>query len=288
LQAKHATAAGTHDPRRDTLDARLVENRMTVTMLVPPPRSLKHEYELFVEEEIENYKDTIPRTDILRIGDEAAAILRAQEQFTMDELLLWAEVDKIIRKRLRIPAFATWRRRRLRLLEEYRRPENLGLRPDGFLAKEIKLPAEARVLVAGSDVQKAALYLAAHGCKVTALDEQPAAVERVMAEAHKAGLTSRLHAHLSALASWAPENELSAVVCSPAAFEGLTIEQRERAISVLQSATRDGGIHLVETIIAGDNALTLAELRRSYKGWRVSVEDDVGTSKTFLAQKMAS
>ena len=36
-----------------------------------PQRSLKHEYECFVEQEIENYKDSIPRSAILRIGEPA-------------------------------------------------------------------------------------------------------------------------------------------------------------------------------------------------------------------------
>jgi len=88
------------------------------------PRSLRHEYELYVENEIENYKESVSRSAILKIGDEAAASLRASEQFAMDELLLWAEVDRIIRKRLRIPAYSTWRRKRLKMLEEYRRPEH--------------------------------------------------------------------------------------------------------------------------------------------------------------------
>ena len=113
------------------------------------PRSLKHEYELYVENEIENYKESVTRSAILKIGDEAAASLRAGEQFAMDELLLWAEVDRIIRKRLRIPAYTTWRRKRLKLLEEYRRPEHWGIRPDGVLAREVHPPAESKVLVAG-------------------------------------------------------------------------------------------------------------------------------------------
>ncbi len=103
------------------------------------PRSLKHEYELYVENEIENYKESVSRSAILKIGDEAAASLRAGEQFAMDELLLWAEVDRIIRKRLRIPAYSTWRRKRLRMLEEYRRPEHWGIRPDGVLAREVQI-----------------------------------------------------------------------------------------------------------------------------------------------------
>src|SRR6266566_2849898 len=115
------------------------------------PRSLKHEYELYVENEIENYKESVSRSAILKIGDEAAASLRAGEQFAMDELLLWAEVDRIIRKRLRIPAYATWRRKRLKMLEEYRRPEHWGIRPDGVLPPETHPPPEWRALVGGGD-----------------------------------------------------------------------------------------------------------------------------------------
>mgnify|MGYP000126632319 CR=1 FL=1 len=257
-------------------------------MLMETPRSLRHEYELYVENEIENYKFAIPRSALLKVGDEAVAQLNAQEQFNMDELLVWAEVDKIIRKRLRIPTFRTWQRRRLKLIEEYRRPENLGLRPDGALAREMHFAAESRVLVAGSGIQKTALYLAAHGCDVTALDVEPDTVDRVMNAAQEAGLSGKLQAHLTGIGSWLPESELTAVVCDPKAFAGLTPAERDRAIAVLQSATRDGGIHLVETIIAGENAITLTELRKQYKGWRVSVEQDAGSSKTFLARKLAS
>ncbi len=257
-------------------------------MLTETPRSLRHEYDMYVENEIENYKFAISRSAMLSIGDEAVAQLNAQEQFNMDELLVWAEVDKIIRKRLRIPAFRTWQRRRIKLIEEYRRPENLGLRPNGILAREMQFAAESRVLVAGAGIQKTALYLAAHGCDVTALDMEPDNVERVMNAAQEAGLTGKLQAHLTGIGSWFPEAELSAVVCDPGAFAGLTPNERDRAIAVLQSATRDGGIHLVETIIAGENAITLTELRKRYKGWRVSVEDDAGSSKTFMARKMAS
>lgn len=257
-------------------------------MLMEQPRSLKHEYELYVENEIENYKFAIPRSALLKVGDEAVAQLNAQEQFNMDELLVWAEVDKIIRKRLRIPAFRTWQSRRIKLIEEYRRPENLGLRPDGVLAREMQFAAESRVLVAGSGVQKTALYLAAHGCDVTALDSEPDTVERVMNAAQEAGLTGKLQAHITGIGNWLPESELTAVFCDPAAFAGLTPSERDRAIAVLQSATRDGGIHLVETIVAGEKAITLTELRKQYKGWRVSVEQDAGASKTFLARKLAS
>jgi hypothetical protein len=252
------------------------------------PRSLKHEYELYVENEIENYKESVSRSAILKIGDEAAASLRAGEQFAMDELLLWAEVDRIIRKRLRIPAYDTWRRKRIKLLEEYRRPEHWGIRPDGILAREIHPSAESNVLVAGGEIERTALYLAAHGCDVTALDSEENALERVMNAAHAAGLTDRIRGLVADLADWSPDSPLGAVVCTPAAFSGLTAEERIRAFEVLQSATREGGVHLVGTIVRGKRGVSVTELRRYYKGWTISVEPDGGTSTNFLARKIAS
>lgn len=252
------------------------------------PRSLRHEYELFVENEIENYKESVSRSAILKIGDEAVAALRSTEQFAMDELLLCEEVDRIIRKRLRIPTYQTWRRKRIKTLEEYRRPEYWGLRPDGILAREIHPPAESRVLVAGGNVESAALYLAAHGCDVTALDTEADALDRVMTAAQAAGLTDRIDRKMTGLGDWHPESPLSAVICSPSAFAGLSAEERARAIELLQTATRNGGVHLVGTIVSGKRGISLTELRKKYKGWTISVEDDSGISKSFLAKKVAS
>ena len=252
------------------------------------PRSLKHEYELYVENEIENYKESVSRSAILKIGDEAAASLRAGEQFAMDELLLWAEVDRIIRKRLRIPGYNTWRRKRLKLLEEYRRPEHWGIRADGVLAREVHPPAESNVLVAGGDIDRTALYLAAHGCEVTAVDRELNSLERVMNAAHAAGLADRIQSYVADITDWSPDVPLGAVVCTPDAFTGLTAAERGRAFELLQGATREGGVHLVGTIVRGQRGLSVSELRRQYRGWSISIEDDSSSSKSFLARKIAS
>src|SRR5438067_7920202 len=133
-------------------------------MLPNAPRSLKHEYEVFVEREIEDYKDSIPRSALLAIGDEAVAVMREQEQTLVDELVLWDEVDRIIRRRLRIPAFQAWKRRRLRMLAEYRRPEHWGWPADSPLVRAVPPGFEGRVLVAGERLEGPTLYLAARGC----------------------------------------------------------------------------------------------------------------------------
>src|SRR5215204_1158055 len=112
-------------------------------MPLRPSRSLKHEYELFVEREIENYKESVPRSVLLSIGDEAVRALADQQQFALTELLLVEEVDKIIFKRLRLPSYVTWRKRRLKLIEELRRPEHWGLRADDAVVRTAQaVPAD--------------------------------------------------------------------------------------------------------------------------------------------------
>jgi hypothetical protein len=251
------------------------------------PRSLKHEYDLFVENEIENYKESISRTALLKIGDEAVASLQSGMQFGMNELLLVLEVDKIIRKRQRIPSYATWRKRELKRrkeLAEFMRPEHWGLSPDSPVAREIRPSAESRVLIAGAEVPSAALYLAANGCSVTTIDGNSAPESSAADSPELANLPGRIDHHSTELKEWAPaaEESLSAVVCTPKAFAGLTARQRANVLAVLQSATQDGGVHLVETIVAGRSGMSLSELRKSYKGWDVSVLED---GKAFLARK---
>ena len=57
-----------------------------------PTRSLRHEYQLYVEQEIENYKESVARSVLLAIGDEAVAVLTSAPQFALTELLLCEEV----------------------------------------------------------------------------------------------------------------------------------------------------------------------------------------------------
>ena len=250
------------------------------------PRSLKHEYELYVEREIEDYKDSVSRGSLLKIGDEAVAVLMAEAQQTLTEIVVWQEVDRIIAKRLRLPTYATWKRRRLKTLEQYRRPEHWGIDPNAALVRALKDSSDRHVLLAGAAQEGPALYLAARGCAVTAVEPELDAVERVVRAAEAAGLTRRIR-YCAELGAWAPDVELHAVVCSPTAFAGLSAQDRDRVIAVLQSATVDGGVHLVESIAAGTDAMPLDELRDRYRGWTISIEGATGARETFLARKEA-
>lgn len=254
------------------------------------PRSLRHEYELYVEREIEDYKNSVSRSALMSLADEAMRRIGNSDQIGMSELLLAAEVDKLIFGRLRLPSYDTWRRRRQRNATELQRPEHWGLRADTPLKAAIpSLSGAGSVLVTGARVEGSALYLAANGCAVTAIEPESDVVERMMQAARDAGLdekvrgtVSELHTYLDA---WTPTDPLTAVVCTPAAFSGLSSEERARVIEVLKSVTLDGGVHLVETIVAGSSMLDEEELRQQYDGWTISILPDKGDSKTFVARK---
>lgn len=250
-------------------------------------RSLRYEYELYIEQEIENYKESIPRAAILAIGDEAAAKIAAEQQLALTELLLVEEVDRIIFSRLRLPKYDTWRRKRLKLHDEMRRPEHWGMTADHPLVRTIhsataERGAPGHVLVAGESTERSALYLAANGCDVTAVEPQEEAIQRVMQAALQAGLAERVHPVTAELTHWTPDIPLQAVIWSLSALDTLEPRDRARVIEVLQSATTDGGVHLVETIAAG--SAELDELRSRYAGWTVSVESQ-SNAQVFLARK---
>jgi len=259
-----------------------------------PTRSLKHEYELYVEQEIDSYKDSLPRSVLLGIGDEAVKVLAAQQQFVLTEMLLWEEVDRLIVRRLRLPSYTAWRRRRVKLIEELRRPEHWGLTESDLLVRAVH-PSEGNVLLADGDDESQALYLAANGCHVTALTSQEDALERVQQAAIGAGLSARVDALVGNLSSFTPMLPLNAVIVSPAALARLSGDERTRVIAALQSATRDGGVHLVRAIIAGgshaesgEDVVSLEELRSRYEGWSVTVERTGVRSRSFLARKGAA
>lgn len=251
------------------------------------PRSLRAEYQLFVEREIEDYKNSVSTPFLHGIATEAARALDENAQLGMREVLLADEVDRIISKRLRLPSYVTWRRRRLKNADELRRPEHWGLRPDTPLKQAIPRHAtHATVLVAGPRVEGSALYLAANGCDVTAVEPEVAVVNRVLRAAHDAGLTEKVRGFVPDLVSFTPDGPLAAVICTPAAFAGLSPVEREQVIRLLQRATTDGGVHLIETLVAGQAVMTEEELRIRYVGWDIQVMPEPGASRTFVATKL--
>ena len=84
---------------------------------LPSPASLRRLYLEWVEEQIEDFKDSVPRSELLRIADEVVADLQVNRkgQYQLTEMLLMEEVDRTLFRRLKLPSFSSW-------AAAYRRP----------------------------------------------------------------------------------------------------------------------------------------------------------------------
>ncbi|HEX2189589.1 MAG TPA: hypothetical protein VHG51_11855 [Longimicrobiaceae bacterium] len=74
------------------------------------PRSLRRAYLDWVEEQVEAFKDSVPRGDLLRLADEVVTDLRvsAEGQYQLTELLLCTAIDRRIVRMLKLPGYRAW------------------------------------------------------------------------------------------------------------------------------------------------------------------------------------
>jgi hypothetical protein len=73
-------------------------------------RSLRLQYLEWVEERIEEYKENVPRAELLRLAEEVVGELRVSPdgQYQLTEILLCAAVDRKIFRLLRLPGYRSW------------------------------------------------------------------------------------------------------------------------------------------------------------------------------------
>ena len=73
-------------------------------------RTLHQTYLEWVEDQIEDYKDSVSRSDLLRLADEVIEDMRVNPrgQYQLTELLLCDAVDRKIFDLLKLPGYRTW------------------------------------------------------------------------------------------------------------------------------------------------------------------------------------
>lgn len=71
---------------------------------------MRQAYLDWVEEQVETFKESVSRSELLRIADEAVEELRVTRrgQYQLTELLLLEAVDRKIVRALRLPWFRSW------------------------------------------------------------------------------------------------------------------------------------------------------------------------------------
>ena len=72
--------------------------------------SQRRSYLAWVEEQIEAYKESVSRSELLGVADEVVADLRvnARGQYQLTEVLLAEAVDRKIFRMLKLPSYRVW------------------------------------------------------------------------------------------------------------------------------------------------------------------------------------
>ncbi|HUL02572.1 MAG TPA: hypothetical protein VLV16_04970 [Gemmatimonadales bacterium] len=255
-----------------------------------PPRSLKQEYEEFMLERIEEYKNMLSRESLLEIGDEAVRELEANAagQYLLTEVLLLEHVDRVIARRLRLPSFPRWNRKHRALRVAQREPTHWGLdqgSPIVGLARRLE-PGDV-VVVAGAGVLAGALFLAAHDAEVFLLDQDLRAIEAAESRAVSEQLAGRFHALVIRIGTWLPDVTPSLVVIDPAALSVARVKDRHATIAELQARTRAGGVHLILAAPTSREVIPLAPdaLKSLYDQWQINRAKRSRTGTGFMATK---
>ncbi|HYT04792.1 MAG TPA: hypothetical protein VEM13_07905 [Gemmatimonadales bacterium] len=268
-----------------------------------PPRSLKQEYQEFLLQRIEEYKNALSRADLLEIGDEAVRELEESStgQYLLTEVLLLEHVDRIIARRLRLPSFPRWRERHRALRAAQREPTHWSLEADGPLvscARRLE-PGDLAVVV-GAAALPSALFIAAHDAEVFLLDQDLHAIEAAESRAVTEQLAGRFQALVINFGSWFPDVAPSLVLIDPAALAaggrgggggggGGGGRDRGALIAELKTRTRPGGIHIVlpSPTPAAAEVIPLAPegLQALYDGWEILRRRRAKASAGFTATK---
>lgn len=241
-----------------------------------PPRSLRQEYDEYVMERIEAFKNQLARNALLAIADDAVQELEAepQGQFLLTEIMMWEYVDRLISRRLRLPTYNRWREKHIRLRRAQREPVHWGLPPQGpltDLARRIE-PSDLCAVV-GAGAQHAALFLAAHEADVLLIDDDLTAVEAAENRAGAEALGTRVEGlFLQFGGDWFPDVKPVLCVLDAGTLGRLAAEARDRFLDDLKLRTVHGGIHCLLPAGGAVRSLSDSVLQRQYQDWSVERE----------------
>ncbi|HEY2804309.1 MAG TPA: hypothetical protein VGI92_00465 [Gemmatimonadales bacterium] len=247
------------------------------------PRSVRSEYDQFIEQRIEEYKDSLPRAEILSIGDEAMAEMSGTLQFQLTEVVLREQVDAIIRRRLKLPSFRRWRERHIALRAAQIQPGHWGLGahdPVALLGDLIE--DNDPVLVIGAADGACALFLAARGALVHVCDPDIAAVYGLENRAVTEQLGAAIECTVVQLERFEPFSWFVACVIETGALVSVPVSERAALIERLKSVTPASGRHAImpaNPARGSDVRLSSDALRTLYGDWEIQRDPAPSTRK---------
>lgn len=99
-------------------------------MTATSPRSLRRAYLEWVEERVEEFKDSIPRSHLLTIAEQVVEDLRVTNggQYQLTELMLCSAVDRHLVRMLKLPGYRAWAAQRRAGAPPQRDPQIIPIR----------------------------------------------------------------------------------------------------------------------------------------------------------------
>jgi hypothetical protein len=226
-------------------------------------------YQEFLVHRIEAYKNSISRQELMALAGEALADQSAstEGQLFLTEVMMLDCVDRLIRKRLRLPTFKTWKQRYGKRRAEQREPAYWGVsdeHPVALLLPRVE-PGD-RALLLGARAEPLVPLLSAHDVEVTFLAGSLTVVERVERRVEDEALAGPLEALVVQLGRpWLPatEHPTQLVVIDAAEMGTLPDAAQRELIRALQQRLAPEGAH----VLTGGSA-RIEGLRECYDGWR--------------------
>jgi len=232
------------------------------------PPSLKQQYQEFVMQRVEAFKNSMSRDELLRLGDEAVSEMQAtiEGQFMLTEVLMVDQVDRLIIKRLRLRSYARWREQYLTLRAAQREPMHWGVDPSSPVARILpRLEPGDSALVFGSGAEPATYLLAAHDVAVHFVAANIGTVERVESRMASESLGSQFQALVvqvgGRLAAFVPPFQLAVIDATE--LTPLDPDARRAVLEQIQALTEPGGVHAVLPA----RGLAPHAFRTMYEGW---------------------
>jgi hypothetical protein len=233
------------------------------------PPSLRQQYQAFILQRIEAYKNSLGRGDLLGIGEEAVSELAAtvEGQFLLTEVLMQDTVDRLIQRRLRLPSYRRWSTQFRALRAAQRELTHWGLDDHCPIARVLpRIEGGDSALVVGAGGEAFACLLAANDMDVTFVADELACVERVEQRLAGEALGSDFLALVADLSRWIPpfSRPHALVIVDVAVLDRLSQADRATVIRELQRCTSETGIHL---LVPSPHALAPEAFLGAYPDW---------------------
>jgi hypothetical protein len=247
------------------LDLRTESARTRRARPVLSPKQRYHEY---LMQRIEDYKNSLAREELLRLGNDAALELQDADsgQYFLTEVVMQETVDRLIIKRLSLPTFSKWRLKFARMRTAQQAPTHWGLERNNAVSVVLpRLETGDHALVVGGGAEAALYLLAAHEVRVTCLVGDDPTCTRIETRMAAESLTGNFDAYVAMLGGWFPSLlPVHLVVIDAGTLGALPGRRRLALMAQLQDITVPGGVHAVLPGEAGGPAETWLSL---YPDW---------------------